>query len=370
MDIVVTGIGLISALGNLEATWKRLLAGQSGISIQQPFRSLAASALGSIQPFPAQLADLTQAAVMDALDDAELALPLPNCGIAIGSSRAQQAQWEQFVHDRAHLERWLETLPYAASVTTAQLIGTQAPVLSPMAACATGLWSIAQGMELIRTGQCERVLAGAIEAPITPLTLAGFARMGALAKTGAYPFDRDRQGLVLGEGGAVFVLETAQLAQQRGAKIYGQLLGFGLTADSYHVSSPDPTRSAAIAAVHHCLDRSGLLPAEVDFIHAHGTATVLNDRSEANLIQQIFPASVPVSSTKGATGHTIGASGALGVAFCLLALRDQLLPPCVGLRQPEFNLNLIRSAQPGVLKSAVCFSFGFGGQNAALAIAR
>ncbi len=236
-----------------------------------------------------------------------------------------------------------------------------------MAACATGLWSLAQGFELIQTG-CQRVLAGAVEAPITPLTLAGFDRMGALAQTGAYPFDRDREGLVLGEGGTVLVLESAALAMARGAKIYGQILGFGLTADAYHVSAPQPDSPAAIAAVQHCLDRSGLGPDDIDYIHAHGTATQLNDRHEAHLIQRLFPQGVPVSSTKGATGHTIGASGALGAAFCLLAMRDGLLPPCVGLRQPEFELDLISTARPASVRHALCLSFGFGGQNAVLAL--
>jgi 3-oxoacyl-[acyl-carrier-protein] synthase II len=238
-----------------------------------------------------------------------------------------------------------------------------------MAACATGLWSIAQGFELIRTGQYERVLAGAVEAPITPLTLAGFAQMGALAKTGAYPFDRHREGLVLGEGGAILVLEASTLAAQRGATVYGRILGAGLTADGYHVSKPEPGGRAAIAAVKQCLQRSQLDAAEIGYIHAHGTATALNDRNEAHLIQALFPQDVPVSSTKGATGHTIGASGAIGAAFCLMALKHQVLPPCVGLKQPDFALNFVTQPLPSASQTALCLSFGFGGQNAAIAFA-
>jgi 3-oxoacyl-[acyl-carrier-protein] synthase II len=238
-----------------------------------------------------------------------------------------------------------------------------------MAACATGLWSIAQGFELIRTGQYERVLAGAVEAPITPLTLAGFAQMGALAQTGAYPFDRDREGLVLAEGGAVLVLEAPTLAAQRGATIYGRILGAGLTADGYHVSAPAPDSRAAIAAVKQCLTRSDLAFDAIDYIHAHGTATSLNDRNEAHLIQCLFPPDVPISSTKGATGHTIGASGAMGAAFCLMALKHQILPPCVGLTQPEFGLNFVTQPLSINLQTALCLSFGFGGQNAAIAFA-
>jgi 3-oxoacyl-[acyl-carrier-protein] synthase II len=239
-----------------------------------------------------------------------------------------------------------------------------------MAACATGIWAIAQGFELIRAGQCQRVIAGAVESPITPLTLAGFQQMGALAATGAYPFDRRREGLVLGEGAAVLVLESAELAQQRSALVYGRILGFGLTADGYHMSAPDPSSRAAIVAVQQCLDRSHLRPEAIDYIHAHGTATQLNDRHEASLIQQLFPLGVPVSSTKGATGHTLGVSGALGAAFCLMALRHQVLPPCVGLQEPEFDLGYVTEASDRPLQHALCFSFGFGGQNAVVAFGR
>lgn len=388
MEVVVTGIGLVSALGSLDTTWKRLLAKETGIRLMQPFAELSPKPLALIEAAPTSLEALTQSVVLAALADAGLEPPLVDCGVSVGSSRGNQAKWEQLARrvgergegreergDRGEgegwlVEHWLETFPNAAAVMTARLIQTQAAVLSPMAACATGIWAIAQGVELICMGHCQRVLVGAVEAPITPLTLAGFERMGALAQTGAYPFDRDRQGMVLGEGGAVFVLETAALAAQRGAKIYGQILGFGLSADGYHVSAPEVGSRAAIAAVHQCLQRSQLDPTQIDLIHAHGTATLLNDRNEACLIQHLFPHQVPVISTKGATGHTIGASGALGVAICLLALQQQLLPPCVGLSQPAFDLDFVVTARPSPLQHALCLSFGFGGQNAAIALHR
>ena len=367
MEVVVTGIGLVSALGSREATWKHLLAARSGIRSHQPFPELRCQPLALVGDTPIDLETLTRIVVDLALTDAGLSPPLPDCGVAIGSSRGQQSRWEQLIRNSSALPTWLSTLPHAAALVAARQVGSTGPVLSPMAACATGLWSLAQGFELIQTGRCQRVLAGAVEAPITPLTLAGFDRMGALAKTGSYPFDRDREGLVLGEGGAVLVLETAE-ARKRDAKIYGRILGFGATADGYHVSAPEPDSRSATIAVQQCLDRSGLSSSEIDYIHAHGTATQLNDRNEARLIQGLFPSGVPTSSTKGATGHTIGASGALGVAFCLLAMRDRLLPPCVGLRQSEFDLNLVTSAQPASVEHTLCLSFGFGGQNAALAL--
>lgn len=387
MDVVVTGIGLVSALGALEITWKRLLAGECGIRYHQPFAALEPSPLALIGDTPSTLPILTHQVVAAALIDAGLALPLSDCGVVVGSSRGNQAEWERLAQalweqgngrmpqvqsGSLNAQRsldWLETLPHIGAIVTARQIQTTVAVQSPMAACATGLWSIAQGFELIRTGQYERVLAGAVEAPITLLTLAGFAQMGALAKTGAYPFDRHREGLVLAEGGAMLVLEASTLAAQRGANVYGRVLGAGLTADGYHVSTPEPGSRAAIAAVKQCLRRSNLDAAEIGYIHAHGTATALNDRNEAHLIQALFPQGVPVSSTKGATGHAIGASGAIGAAFCLMALRHQVLPPCVGLKQPEFALNFVTQPLPSAIQTALCLSFGFGGQNAAIAFA-
>ncbi len=377
MDIVVTGIGLVTALGDRENTWQALLAGKTAIAPRQPFPELPPLPLAMIAEQPSDLLDLTQQVLVSALEDATLSPPLADCGVVIGSSRGNQSRWEamarQWYGTQAdpvlpELANWLESLPQAAATATAQLVKTSGPVLAPMAACATGLWAIAQGYELIQSGYCQRVVVGAVEAAITPLTITGFDRMGALAQTGAYPFAQQREGLVLGEGGAILVLETAELARQRSAKIYGRVLGFGLTADGYHVSAPNPGSHEGAIAIKQCLERSGLLPEQIDYIHAHGTATRLNDQNEAHLIQTLFPGEVAVSSTKGATGHTLGASGAIGVALCLLALYHQKLPPCTGMGQPAFPLNLIQSAQTALVRHALCLGFGFGGQNGAIAV--
>ncbi len=382
MKVVVTGIGLLSAFGSLEPSWQQLLRGKSAIGLHQPFPDLPHRPLALMGQFPVYFEQLIQQVVTQAIQDANLSLPLLDCGIVVGSSRSCQAIWEQWSKREgegeasdspfspSNLEHWLEALPHRAAIATARQVGSTGPVLAPMAACATGIWAIAQGMELIQMGQCQRVIAGAIEAPITPLTVVGFEKMGALAKTGAYPFDTQRDGLVLGEGGALFVLESADLALSRGASIYGTLLGFGLTSDAYHVSAPAPNRQSATRAVKQCLERSHLSPEAIDYIHAHGTGTQLNDQNEAHLIQRVFGLTVPVSSTKGATGHTLGASGAIGTAFCLKALKHQLLPPCVGLRKSEFELNFVRMPRQSRIEQTLCFSFGFGGQNAVLALAR
>lgn len=386
VEVVVTGIGMVSALGNLCQSWNQLISSKCGIRLYQPFPELSPRPLGLIKHKPAQLTALTRKVVAEALQDANLKPPQPAIGVVIGASRSYQGQWEQLARQYwqekslqgknlfnspfSIISDWLEILPLPNMVAliAAQLVGTEGPVLAPMAACATGIWALAQGFELIRARQCERVVVGAVEAPITPLTLAGFSKMGVLAKTGAYPFDRHREGLVLGEGGAVFVLEEASLAQRRGARVYGRILGFGLTNDACYANSPDLQAESALAAVKHCCQRSGISLSEIDYIHAHGTSTQLNDECEAKLIQRLFPAGVPVSSTKGATGHTLGASGALGVAFCLMALQHQVLPPCVGLREPAFALDFVREARQSLVEKVLCLSFGFGGQNASIAL--
>jgi 3-oxoacyl-[acyl-carrier-protein] synthase II len=388
--VVVTGIGLISALGNSpEDSWRRLIAGESGIKLHQPFRELQPLPLGLIGDRPAELKNLTQQVVTSALQDASLVPPLPDCSVVIGSSRSYQAELEKmarWMHEdkgkrgqgdknekpsslhppispSPHLPL-LSSLPHMNAIAAAQIIGATGIVLAPMAACATGIWALFQGFNLIQSGRCDRVVAGAVEAPITPLTITGFDKMGALAKTGAYPFDVNREGLVLGEGGAVFVLESAELARWRGAKIYGEILGFGLTSDAYHANQPHPKGKGAISAIKECLHRSHISPEDIDYIHAHGTATQMNDRMESLVIQRIFGKKVAVSSTKGSTGHTVGASGALGVAFSLMSLQHQIVPPSVGLQRSEFDLNIVREARQSDIERSMCFSFGFGGQNA------
>lgn len=393
MDVVVTGIGLVSALGTLETSWKRLLSGESGIEGNQPFLELERRPLALIGTKPADLITLIRQVLADALQDANLSLPLPDCGIAIGSSRGFQANLEQLAsvgiwHSEEEIgkkeegralpipdyqlpitdSQFVNFLPHMGAMVAARAIGSTGPVLAPMAACATGLQSIVRAVDLIRTGECQRTIAGAVEAPITPLTLAGFNRMGALANAGCYPFDENREGFVLGEGGALFILESAELARRRGAKIYGRVSGFGLTNDACHVNGPELGGKSAIAAVNQCLKRSNLAAVDIDFIHAHGTATELNDRHEALLIQKLFHPGVAVSSTKGATGHTLGASGALGVAFCLMSIKYQMLPPCAGMKKPGFELDFVRCARSAIVRNAVCLSFGFGGQNAAIVL--
>jgi 3-oxoacyl-[acyl-carrier-protein] synthase II len=371
MRIVITGIGFRSAFGNLDRTWQAILDGRSSIKLIQPFPDLPPLPVALIDSQPQHVLNLTRTVVAEAIQAAGLSLPLLDCGVTIGSSRSCQSDWEKLASNSSFppdLTNWLNTLPHSPAIETARYIGSRSALLAPMAACATGIWSVAQAVGLIRSGACERAIAGAVETPITPLTIAGFSQMGALATTGCYPFDRYREGLVLGEAGAVLMLETAELALARGAKIYGEVLGFGLTNDAYHMCAMDVDGTAGYNAIGQCLHHSQLIPTDIDYIHAHGTSTPLNDRRESRLIGQIFPDGVAVSSTKGATGHTLGASGAVGIALCLQAIASQTLPPCIGLTEPEFDLDLVRIARSTKVNSVLCLSFGFGGQNAAIAL--
>ncbi|MGF1570715.1 MAG: beta-ketoacyl-ACP synthase [Nodosilinea sp.] len=375
--VFVTGIGLVTALGPTAAvSWSRLLGGNSGIQLRQPFADLSVRPLAMVGKHPAELSDILSQAVSEALKDAGLTPPLPDCGVVIGSSRSFQGAWERAGQewlDHGQLPAgadWLMTLPHMGAIATARQIGATGAVLAPMAACATGLTAIFQGYELIRRGHCHQVIAGAGEAPITPLTLAGFERLGALANTGCYPFDPFREGLVLGEGAAVLVLESAaSLVQRPSVQPYGRILGAGLSANAYHRTAPDPGQRGSRLALAACLRHSGLTPGAIGYVHTHGTGTALNDAHEAILLSEALPQPA-ASSTKGATGHTLGASGAIGAALTLLALRDQTLPPNVGWRGKSIYPALVTEATALAFDTALCVSFGFGGQNAVLALGR
>lgn len=369
----MTGLGLRCSLGDRLQAWEKLQRGDSAIQLRQPFPGLSVLPVAMLGKEPVDLEALRRSLVDMTLADAGLGQPLEKCGVVIGSSRGFQGQWERLrssyqQRDHKELGNWLAYLPHQLAIASAQQIGSRGIVLVPMGACSTGMWAIAQGFELLRRGDCDQVLVGAVESPVTPLSITGFQKMGALATTGCFPFDQRREGLVLGEGGAIFLLETLESAQQRNAKIYGEILGWSFTCDAHHMSAPQGNYLVAMKAIAQCLERAGLEPENIDHIHPHGTSTRLNDQAEATMIETLFPQRPFVSGSKGATGHTLGASGALGVAFSLLMLREQRLFPCVGLEQPEFDLNFVPKAQHHLLRNALCLSFGFGGQNGAIAL--
>lgn len=364
-------MGLVTALGTTAAaTWEKLLAGKSGIRMAQPFAELPPRPLAMVGDRPADIEDLLELAVAGAIADAQLTPPLPDCGVVIGSSRSFQGRWERMARAQSWQDNpWLAALPHMGAIAAARQLQSQGPVLAPMAACATGLTAIFQGYELVRRGQCDRVVVGAAEAPLTPLTLAGFEQLGALATTGCYPFDAQREGLALGEGAAVLVLESeASWLGRSGPEAYGCILGGGFSVDAYHRTAPDPTLGGSCLALKNCLYYSGLRPQQVSYVHAHGTGTRLNDAHEVQLLTEGLAPLPWMSSTKGATGHTLGASGAIGAAVCLMALRHQVLPPNTGWRRESIYPNLVTESMSAALQASLCFSFGFGGQNGVLAL--
>ncbi len=351
------------------------MAGESAIALRQPFLDLAPGPLAMCGKAPLSLQTLTESLAQAAWADAGLSreASADRCGIVVGSSRSHLQTWEAMALQQRQTTGkiegdWIRSLPHGPALTVARAVGAIGPLLAPMAACATGVWAVAQAAELIRRGECVRAIAGAVESPITRLTLAGFRKMGALAVAGCYPFDIDREGFVLGEGGALIVLESAAAAMARRAKVYGRVLGVGITNDSHHISSFDPSYSMGQRAVTLCLQRSGISPMEVDAVHTHGTSTVQNDQMEAALIAKLLGTHIPVMASKGAMGHTLGASGAVTVALSLLSLQRQAVTPCVGLRTADFPLNFVRVGRSAVLRHLLCFSFGFGGQNAVLSL--
>jgi len=370
LQVVITGIGLVTSLGSdRQTTWSRLLAGESGIKRVDAF-SLASvfwhpTLWHSTEEFYnlPKVEGFLKKAVNEAVGDANLTLPLPDCGLVIGSSRGYQAEYEHLVNPT----NWLNLLSLSGAI--AAYIQTKNTVLSSMAACATGNWTIFQAYELIQQGRCNVAIAGASDAVLTPLTIAGFQKLGAMAKTGLYPFSLEREGMVLGEGAAVLVLESLTSAQSRKAKIYGQILGCGITNDAFHLTNFDPEHPQGAIAINDCLKRSGLLAQDVDFISTHGTGTTINDAMEARLIQKIFTHSPYISATKGATGHALGATGMMEAAFCLLALHERVFPPCVGMRSPAFDLNFVKDSCRKSIQTALNLSFGFGGQNTAICFA-
>jgi 3-oxoacyl-[acyl-carrier-protein] synthase II len=259
--------------------------------------------------------------------------------------------------------------------------GLRGQVYGVVSACAAGAHAIGAAARMIRAGDADAVVTGGSEAGLTPLARAAFAALDATSESGiSRPFDARRDGFVMGEGAGVLVLEDAEKAERRGAKILGEVLGYGATSDAYHLTAPDPKGTSAANAMRAALDDAGITPHEVDYVNAHGTSTPLNDRAETVALKQALgdrAATVPVSSTKSAIGHLLGAAGAVEAVATLLALRDRVAPPTLGLEQPDEGLDLDyvagaarplerRNGDPAIGMSN---SFGFGGHNAVLCLA-
>ena len=279
------------------------------------------------------------------------------------------------VHRRRSLRRspeWLANYPPQKAVVDAQeALGISAPCRVVANACASGTNAIGHAFECVRSGKYQRVLAGGYDA-ISELVFVGFDSLQAATPEKCRPFDRDRSGMVLGEGAALLALENFEAAQNRGAKILAEVIGYGISTDNHHLTQPDPSGSGPRRAMEQAVRSAGRDASEVDYINAHGTATPFNDAAEGKAITDLF-GQIPVSSTKSMIGHSLGAAGAIEAVVCLLALREQFLPPNINFENPDpqIPLNIVTNkSRDAKLDIVLSNSFGFGGTNASLLLER
>ena len=267
-----------------------------------------------------------------------------------------------------HAPTWIANYPAQKPVIDAQLaFGISAPCQVIANACASGTNAIGHAFECVRSGRYQRVLAGGYDA-ISEMVFVGFDSLQASTPEKCRPFDRHRTGMVLGEGAAILALENLESAQQRGAPVLAEIVGYGISTDNFHITQPDPTGVGARQAMERALQSAHVLANEVDYINAHGTATVFNDAAEGKAISELFNG-VPVSSTKSMMGHSLGAAGAVEAVFCLLALQHQFLPSNINFSasDDDLDLNIVANeTRPAVLRTVLSNSFGFGGTNASI----
>ncbi|MEU1662126.1 beta-ketoacyl-[acyl-carrier-protein] synthase family protein [Streptomyces sparsogenes] len=301
-------------------------------------------------------------------------------GCADGGPATVEAQHRVLLENPAWVSPLLlpMQLPNMLAGQTAIEFGATGPNLVVATACASGASAIGTARDLLALGRCDIVVTGGSEAMITPLVMAGFARMGALSRrdgdpaTASRPFDADRDGFVAGEGAGVLVLERVADARARGARVRARISGYGATADAHHMTSPHPDGVGIEAALRAALADAGAGPGDVQHVNAHGTSTPLNDLAEGRMLHRVLTADPLVTSTKGVTGHLLGAAGAVEAAFGVLAVEHQLVPPTANLRtlDPGLDIKLATAPTATRIDLALSNSFGFGGQNAVLAITR
>jgi 3-oxoacyl-[acyl-carrier-protein] synthase II len=405
--IVITGIGILSPAGNSAAgTWTSLCAGASGVGPITRFdASLFSSRIaGELKSFdPLRFMTLKEAhktdpfiqyalaAALMAVEDSRLSLggghsPL-RTGVLIGSGRGGVTTSEK------NMKLLLSKGPKAVSAFSTPMslvnmasgyvslkLGARGPCLDVSTACATGTHAIGEAMKIIQRGDADIMIAGGAEAAITPLVLAGFCQARALSsrnekpETASRPFDLDRDGFVLSEGAGVLVLEEFGFAEKRGAAMYAELRGYGLSSDAFHYTRPDPTGDGSGRAMLLALRDAGMTPDEIDHLNAHGTATKPNDKIETLAIKKVFGShaeKLAISASKSMLGHMLGAAGAVEAGITALALRDGIMPPTINLETPDPDCDLDyvpNSARKKKIGAALSNSLGFGGLNAAIVL--
>lgn len=399
--VVVTGMGAVTPLGeDIETTWRAILEGKSGIG---PITLFDASAMqcriaGEVKNFDPtrymhpkearrndRSVQLAVAAASQAVADAGLVIDDTNAedvGVIIGSGVGGIGSFSE-QYDVLREKGPARISPFLVPMFIVDMLagmvsiklGAKGPNYSVVSACATAGHCIGEAAEVIKRGDAKVMIAGGAEAGIVPIGIAAFDAMRALSTRNdeptraSRPFDRDRDGFVMSEAGGVLVLEALSYAQARGARIYGELAGYAATGDAYHITSPPDSGEGAIRSMRIALRKAGLSPRDVDYINAHATSTPNGDRAETAAIKAVFgPAAydVPVSSTKSMTGHLMGAGAAIEGMFCLLAIRDSIIPPTINLEEPDplCDLDYVPNvARQRKVEVALSNSFGFGGHN-------
>ena len=402
--VVVTGLGMVTPLGTgVEKNWEAACSGTSGIGPITKFDTTGFSSqiAGEVKDFRSQdFMDKQQIRRFDifihyavasarmAMEDSGLKINDKNAhrvGCVTGSGLGGLGMLEHF-HSVLMEKGPRRISPFfipgiIANMAPGQIaieFSAKGPNLSIETACAASTHAVGEAFRLIRDGISDAMITGGAEAVITPLAIGGFCSMRALStrndapEKASRPFDLDRDGFVIGEGSGILILEELECALERGANIYGEVIGYGLSGDAYHVSAPEPEGEGAIQCMKGALDFAGLIPEDIDYINAHGTSTKLNDLSENKAIKSVFgdhAYKLSISSTKSVTGHLLGGAGGIESIFTLLTIKNGIIPPTMNYEtpDPECDLDYVpNSARKAKVRIAMSNSFGFGGTNATL----
>jgi len=404
----VTGVGLVSPCGiGTQANWEALCAGQSGIGPITRFDATQFSAriAGEVKQFdPLQFVDKKDVKKMDvfiqlaiaaadfAMTDAKLVVS-PECatrtGVFIASGIGGFSTIER--EHKALLDGGPRRIsPFFIPAAIINLaagqvsirFGAKGPNSATCTACSASAHAIGDAFEIIRRNDADVMIAGGSEAAITPMGVGGFAAMRALStrnddpQRASRPFDKDREGFVMGEGAGVIILEELEFARRRGATIYAELVGYGMSADAYHITAPSEDGDGGMRVMQAAIKQAGIEPSKVDYINAHGTSTPYNDKLETLAIKRLFgdhARTLAISSTKSMTGHLLGAAGGLEAGITVLAIQNQMIPPTINYEtpDPECDLDYVPNVKrPAAIQYALSNSFGFGGTNGALLFKR
>ncbi len=404
--VVITGAGVVHSLGTeLEEFWENIKAGKSGISKIEnfdaaDFPSQIGAELKDFDPGDyierkeaKRLALYSQYAIvsaMKALENAGLEITdeiADRTGVIVGSGIGGIEVFEEQV-ERLHSRGPRRVSPFfipmmisnMAAGNVAIYSGAKGPNMNTVTACASATTAIGEAFETIKRGAADIMIAGGTEASITPSAVAGFGNMKALStrndepEKASRPFDKDRDGFVIGEGAGIMILETLESAKKRGANIIAEVVGYGASGDAYHITSPAPEGEGAVRAMKAAVDRAGMKPEEINYINAHGTSTPLNDQYESTAIKKLFgdhAYKLKVSSTKSMTGHLLGAAGGVEAIISAMAVKENVVPPTMNFEEGGEGCDLDyqpNKAGEAEINAALSNSFGFGGQNACIVI--